>query len=304
MASTISLLRHLMLLFCILPGLASASESVTDQLPDTGAPIRVVTSFSILEDLVNELGGEFVSVVNLVGRNRDAHTYRPIPSDSIALANADLVVFNGLAFEGWMSRLIDNSGFEREILVASRGVDAIEHGDETDPHAWQSFRNIRLYISNISSKLIELRPHHAKALGERRNRYVTALDVLSRDLLQQVATIPEESRVIVTSHDAFGYLEREFKIRFLAPVGVSVEVEASAADVATVIDQIREQHVGAIFLENITNPRLLERISAETGVAIGGSLYSDALSEKDGPAATYLQMMQHNVGSIVEALSP
>jgi len=263
--------------------------------------IRVVTSFSILEDLVQELGGENVTVVNLVGRNADAHMYQTKPSDAVAIANAELVIFNGLEFEGWMVRLIENSDYQGKQLIASKGVDAIKNGEEIDPHAWQSFHNIRVYIQNITRTLIALRPQYAAQFTLRQKQYLNSLDNLEKRLLEKIATIPPSKRVVVTSHDAFGYLGREFDIQFLAPLGVSLDVEASAEDVAAVIDQIRKQNVKALFVENINNPRLLQRISAETNVAIGGRLHSDALSEADAPADTYLKMMQYNVESLITA---
>lgn len=266
--------------------------------------LRVVTSFSILQDLVTTLGGDHVSVVNLVGENSDAHTYQPKPSDAIAIASADLVVFNGLAFEGWMARLIENSGYKNQQLIASLGVDAITRGEESDPHAWQSFHNIRVYIHNITRMLIALRPQHAEELAQRQQRYLNALDALERRLIERIAGIPAKQRIVVTSHDAFGYLGREFDIQFLAPLGLSIDVEASAADVSAIIDQIRKRRVKALFVENINDPRLLQRIAAETGVAIGGRLYSDALSEAHGPAGTYLDMMRHNVESLISAFNP
>ena len=273
--------------------IASANES----------SIRVVTSFSILEDLVKELGGQYVNVVNLVDRNSDAHTYQPKPSDAVAIAKADLVIFNGLGFEGWIPRLIKNSGYKNKQIIASKGVDAIKNGKETDPHAWQSFHNIRLYVQNISQMLIQLRPQYSEVLTKRQQKYLDSLNDLEINLKEQLVKIPVSKRIVVTSHDAFGYLGREFKVQFLAPLGLSLEVEASAEDVATIIDQIREQNVKALFVENINNPRLLELISAETNVAIGGRLYSDALSEVKGPAGTYLKMMRHNIESLITVLS-
>ena len=284
-------LIFLCLLFLV--NVASANES----------GIRVVTSFSILEDLVKELGGQYVNVVNLVDRNSDAHTYQPKPSDAVAIAKADLVIFNGLGFEGWIPRLIKNSGYKNKQIIASKGVDAIKNGKETDPHAWQSFHNIRLYVQNISQMLIQLRPQYSEVLTKRQQKYLDSLNDLEINLKEQLVKIPVNKRIVVTSHDAFGYLGREFKIQFLAPLGLSLEVEASAEDVATIIDQIREQNVKALFVENINNPRLLELISAETNVAIGGRLYSDALSEVKGPAGTYLKMMRHNIESLITVLS-
>ena len=293
MYRTTKFFKLIFLCLLFLVNVASANES----------GIRVVTSFSILEDLVKELGGQYVNVVNLVDRNSDAHTYQPKPSDAVAIAKADLVIFNGLGFEGWIPRLIKNSGYKNKQIIASKGVDAIKNGKETDPHAWQSFHNIRLYVQNISQMLIQLRPQYSEVLTKRQQKYLDSLNDLEINLKEQLVKIPVSKRIVVTSHDAFGYLGREFKIQFLAPLGLSLEVEASAEDVATIIDQIREQNVKALFVENINNPRLLELISAETNVAIGGRLYSDALSEVKGPAGTYLKMMRHNIESLITVLS-
>lgn len=265
--------------------------------------LRVVTSFSILEDLVVELGGEHVSVVNLVGRNSDAHMYRPVPSDSVAIQRADLVVFNGLGFEGWIARLIEDSDLETKQLVASQGVSVIYNNGEADPHAWQSFANIRLYVQNISAMLISLMPQHEQELKRHKKAYLNRLNTLETRLSKLISNTPIEERIVVTSHDAFGYLGREFDIQFLAPLGLSLDVEASAEDVASIVDQIRKRNVKALFLENINNPRLLESIATETGVSIGGRLYSDALSEIDGPAADYLQMMQHNIETLTKTFN-
>ena len=293
MYRTTKFFKLIFLCLLFLVNIASANES----------SIRVVTSFSILEDLVKELGGQYVNVVNLVDRNSDAHTYQPKPSDAVAIAKADLVIFNGLGFEGWIPRLIKNSGYKNKQIIASKGVDAIKNGKETDPHAWQSFHNIRLYVQNISQMLIQLRPQYSEVLTKRQQKYLDSLNDLEINLKEQLVKIPVSKRIVVTSHDAFGYLGREFKIQFLAPLGLSLEVEASAEDVATIIDQIREQNVKALFVENINNPRLLELNSAETNVAIGGRLYSDALSEVKGPAGTYLKMMRHNIESLITVLS-
>ncbi len=267
------------------------------------AKLHVVTSFSILEDLTKELGGEHVSVVNLVARNSDAHMYHPKPSDAVAISKADLIIFNGLAFEGWITRLIENNGSKTKQLVASEGIKAMSQDGELDPHAWQSIENIRVYVDNISQMLVTLLPEHKHALIQRRQAYLKKVSQLEQELTGKMEKIPPSKRIVVTSHDAFGYLGREFNIQFFAPIGINLEVEATAADVANVIDQIREQNVNALFVENINNPRLLERISDETGVAIGGRLYSDALSEIDGPASTYLGMMKYNINSLLNAFN-
>ena len=263
--------------------------------------IKVVTSFSILEDLVIELGGSHVTVINLVPRNSDAHMYLPTPSDSVAIANADLIIFNGLGFEGWITRLIKDARKEDTQLIASVGSRILIHEQETDPHAWQSFSNIRVYVQNISDKLIALMPQHRTYFETNKYRYLEKLKKLEDETQQKLAQIPIKERIVVTSHDAFAHLGRELNIQFLTPLGLSLDAEASASDIASLIDLIRQRKIAALFVESITNPRLLERIAAETNVAIGGRLYSDALSETDGPASTYLAMMKHNIESLIYA---
>jgi len=267
------------------------------------AQFKIVTSFTILEDLVLELGGDRVSVTNLVPRNSDAHIYSPKPSDAVAISNADLIIFNGLGFEGWIFRLIKDSDKEKNYLISSDGINSLNRFNEIDPHAWQSFKNIRIYIDNISEKLINLMPEHEKYFVHRRNNYLKKLSELEMNLSNQLSNIPIKKRIVITSHDAFGYLGREFNIQFLAPLGLSLDAEASAEDVANIINQIKEKKVTALFMENINNPKLLKMISLESGIPLGGKLYSDALGEIDGPAGTYIDMMRHNVKSLIEAFN-
>ena len=264
---------------------------------------KIVTSFTILEDLVLELGGDRVSVTNLVPRNSDAHIYSPKPSDAVAISNADLIIFNGLGFEGWIFRLIKDSDKEKNYLISSDGINSLNRFNEIDPHAWQSFKNIRIYIDNISGELINLMPEHEKYFALRRNNYLKKLFELEMNLSNQLSNIPIKKRIVITSHDAFGYLGREFNIEFLAPLGLSLDAEASAEDVAKIINLIKEKKVTALFMENINNPKLLKAISKESGVPVGGKLYSDALSEIGGPAGTYIDMMRHNVKSLIEAFN-
>ena len=283
----------LALLISVLPYSAIANN-------DTA--IKVVTSFSILHNLVQELGGEKVDIINLVAPNSDAHIYRPKPSDAIAIANADLVVINGLGFEGWMARLIENNGSSAKQLIASNGVKELLIDGEMDPHAWQSFENIKQYSHNITQALIENKPQYSKQFNQLNKAYMQKVNALQQSLSQQLSSIPKEKRLVVTSHDAFNYLGKEFSISFIAPVGVNTDIEPTASDVAKLIDQIKSENIKALFIENINNPRLLRQIASETKVGIGGSLYSDALSEISGPASTYLKMMEYNIVSLVTAL--
>ncbi len=264
--------------------------------------LEVVTSFSILEDITKELGGEHINIINLVPRNNDAHMYIPTPSDASAIQKADLIIFNGLGFEGWIYRLLEDDGGRGVQLNASRGVDFIMNDNEVDPHAWQSFQNIKIYVTNISEMLIILMPQFSEYLLNRQKVYLKKLDDLENELNGKISKISISKRIVVTSHDAFGYLGREFNIKFLAPQGFSLDVEATAKDVAAVVDQIRNEQVSAIFVENINNPKLLNTIAKEANVEVGGRLYSDALSEVDGVAGSYLNMMQHNIQSIINSL--
>lgn len=273
--------------------------------------LPVVASFSILGDFVREIGGERVAVTTLVGPDGDAHVYSPTPADAKTVAGAKLVVVNGLKFEGWLTRLIKSSGTKATVATATTGITALKmaddhghghsHGGE-DPHAWQSVANARLYVGNVRDALIAADPAGKATYEANAAAYQTKLDALEAEIKAAVARIPADRRKAITSHDAFGYFVKAYGIAFIAPQGVSTEAEASAKDVARIIRQIKSEKVPAVFLENITNPRLAEQIARESGAKIGGRLYSDALSGADGPAGTYIAMMKHNISQIEKAL--
>jgi zinc/manganese transport system substrate-binding protein len=271
--------------------------------------LPVVASFSILGDFVREIGGERVTVTMLVGPDGDAHVYSPTPADAKTVAGAKLVVVNGLKFEGWLTRLIKSSGTKATIATATTGITPLKmtddhghgHGGE-DPHAWQSVANARLYVDNVRDALAAADPAGKAAYEANATAYLAKLDALEAEIKAAVARIPADRRKAITSHDAFGYFAKAYGIAFIAPQGVSTEAEASAKDVGRIIRQIKAQKVPAVFLENITNPRLAEQIAKESGAKIGGRLYSDALSAADGPAGTYIAMMKHNISQIEKAL--
>ncbi|MFC5391908.1 metal ABC transporter substrate-binding protein [Bosea vestrisii] len=277
--------------------------------------LPVVASFSILGDFVREIGGDRVAVSTLVGPDGDAHVYSPTPADAKTVAGAKLVVVNGLKFEGWLTRLIKSSGTKATVATATKGIKPLEldddhdhghghghgHGGE-DPHAWQSIANAKIYVGNIRDALIAADPAGKAVYEANAAAYQTKLDALEAEVKAAVARIPVDRRKAITSHDAFGYFVKAYGIAFIAPQGVSTEAEASAKDVARIIRQIKAEKVPAVFLENITNPRLAEQIARESGAKIGGRLYSDALSSADGPAGTYIAMMKHNISQIEKAL--
>jgi len=274
------------------------------------APLPVVASFSILADFVAEVGGPRVAVTALVGPDGDGHVYQPTPADARAVAAARLVVVNGLGFEGWMDRLVKASGSRATIVTATRGVKPLRdpdtgqgHGHDIDPHAWQDVGNARLYVTSIRDALIEADPAGRADYEARAAAYLGRLDALDAEIRAAIAKIPADRRRVITSHDAFGYFSRAYGLSFVAPQGVSTESEASARDVARIIRQIRAEKLPAVFLENVSDPRLMDRIARETGARIGGRLYSDALSRADGPAGTYIEMMRNNIRELSSALS-
>jgi len=297
---------------CLLSALAvvlSAPAVAADRLP-------VVASFSILGDMTARVGGDRVAVTTLVGPDGDAHVYEPTPDDVRAVAAAKLLVVNGLGFEGWMDRLAGASGYAGPVVVASKGVAPREiveeeHADAEghdhhgiDPHAWQDVANAVTYVRNIAAGLDAADPAGKAVYDANAAAYVAELEALDAEVRAALATLPAERRKIITSHDAFGYFGAAYGLRLSAPEGISTEAEASAADVAALIRQIRADAVPAIFVENIKDRRLIDQIAAETGAAVGGELYTDALSDKDGPAPTYVEMIRHNVKTLAEALAP
>jgi len=282
------------------------------------APINVVASFSILANIVEQVGGPYVKVTSLVAADADAHAFNPTPADAKTLASADLVIVNGLGFEGWLDRLIKSSGFKGKPVVASQGVKAIRtkseghghshghshghnHGN-LDPHAWQDLANGRIYALNIQNALVAALPAHADEIRARTQAYVAELDALNQKIKSEFAAIPASDRRVLTSHDAFAYFSQAYGVQFLAVQGFTTDQEPSAKHVATLIRKIRADKVRALFLENMSDPRLLEQIASETSVRIGGELYSDALSAPGTVADTYLKMMSTNAQTILMAL--
>ncbi|MGQ3192814.1 zinc ABC transporter substrate-binding protein AztC [Neoaquamicrobium sediminum] len=281
--------------------------------------LGVVATFSIIGDFASIVGGDRIELRTLVGADSDAHVYEPKPADAIALARADVVLTNGLLFEGFMERLVEASGTTAEVAVLTEGADilndpdgghyhyvngeAIFHATPNDPHAWQSVTNAQVYVNNIAAAFCKADAGGCESYRANAELYEKQLIELDGDIRKAIAEIPEDRRVAVVAHNAFRYFERDYGVLFLAPQGVSTESEASAADVASLIREIREKRAAAVFAENISDARLVEQIASEAGLALGGTLHSDALSPTDGPAANYLDMMRHNVQTLVTAIN-
>jgi zinc/manganese transport system substrate-binding protein len=269
--------------------------------------LRVTASFSILGDMVKKVGGDRVDVITFVGPNGDAHVYEPTPGDIQALAASKILFINGLGLEGWMTRLEKSSGFKGTVVTATAGVvprQMIEVEKKvTDPHAWQSLANGKIYVANIRDALIAADPEGEASYELNAAKFLDAITQMDTYVKDAVAKLAPDRRKIITTHDAFGYFGSAYGMQFIAPEGMSTESEASAKDVAKIIRQIKAERIPAVFLENVTDSRLLDEIAKETGAKVGGTLYSDALSDPSGPAGTYLDMFRHNVETLSAALS-
>ncbi len=265
-------------------------------------PLQVVASFSILADMAREVAGDAAQVHSLVGANADAHVFEPTPADAQRLARADLVIVNGLHFEGWIERLVRSSGYRGTVVEATRGIEPRRAGRGVDPHAWQSLAHAQRYVENIRAALVAAAPAHAAAIDARAAAYRQRLAALDASARTAFAAIPPEQRRVVSTHDAFGYLGEAYGITFISPRSWNTDSEASAAGVAAVIRQVRQHQARALFVENITDRRSIERIAQETGAQVGGTLYSDALSPPGAGADSYLRLYEHNVKVIAAAL--
>ena len=268
--------------------------------------VDVVASFSVLADIVSQVGGDHVRVTSLVGPDGDPHTFEPTPQDSQALAQAQLVFVSGLGLEGWMDRLVSASGYKGQVVVASQGVNTRKMEEEgktvTDPHAWNSMQNGVIYATNVMNALIKADPQDAADIRHQGESYIQQLEKLDSWALQTFQAVPQAKRKVLTSHDAFGYFGQRYGVTFLAPVGFSTEAEANASDVAGLITQLKQQHIQRYFIENQTDPRLVKQIASASGAQPGGVLYPEALSDKTGPAASYQAAFKHNVEEIVNSM--
>jgi zinc/manganese transport system substrate-binding protein len=312
--------RILLLLAALAAIVATSPATAQDKIQDK---IKVVATFSILGDLVQNVGGDRVEVTTLVGPDGDTHVFSPSPADAKKVAAARLVFVNGLGFEGWLNRLVRASKSKRTVVVVSQGVKTLrkdddddhdgkkkgragkkhhdhEHGD-VDPHAWQSVANAKVYVTNIRNALIKADPAGKDVYEANAKAYLAKLDALEQEVKAAIAKIPADRRKIITNHDAFGYFGAAYGIAFISPAG-STDADPSAKDVAKIITQIKEQKIPAVFLENISDPRLMQQIARETGAKIGGTLYSDALTDEKGQAPTYIDLIRHNTRSLNTAL--
>lgn len=321
--------------------LSLAAVSALAAAPVSAKELKVVATFSIIGDFARQVGGDRIALTTLVPAGGDAHVYEPRPADAAAIGRADVVLANGLHFEGFLQRLIDASASKAQVATLTDGVQVLRnteeaehdhdhdhdhgkgahdghedhdahagHGHEgghhhhgpNDPHAWQSIANAQVYVKNIADAFCKADQEGCATYRANAESYTKTLQALDAEVKADVAQIPADKRTIITSHDAFGYYAKTYGFTFLAPQGISTDSEASAADVAKLVKQIKDEKAAALFTENISNPRLIQQIANETGLKQGGELYSDALSKAGGPATTYVDMMRHNTVTIRAAI--
>jgi zinc/manganese transport system substrate-binding protein len=289
--------------FCAIAfGMLAAAVSAVNPLLAQDR-LSAIASFSILGDLARNVGGDRVDVATLVGPNGDVHVFTPAPADARKIADAKLVIVNGLGLEGWLARVVQSSASKAPVVVASTGIVPRGLGSHADPHAWQSVANAKIYVTNIRDGLSAADPAGAAVYRANADAYLARLDALDADVRAAVAKIPEARRKVISTHAAFGYFAEAYGIAFIAPQGVSTDSEPGARDIAAIITQIRAERIPAVFLENVTDPRLMRRIAAETGAKIGGTLYSDSLTGENGDAPTYIDMVRHNIKALTGALA-
>lgn len=303
--------------FAALIGTFALSTPVWSAIPTK--PLQVVASFSIIADMAQQVGAQRIHLKTLVQPGGDVHVYEPTPADAVALGAADVILANGLAFEAFLPRLVTASHAKAPITLVSNGVHALQtdharhshsgnapshdkhghtHHGKYDPHAWQSVPNAQRYVTNIAQAFCKVDTEGCDTYKKNAHAYNQKLHRLDQEIRDTIAKLPARQRTVITSHGAFNYFQEEYGITFLSAEGVSTETEASAADIARLIRQIKQGHAAAIFFESITNPRLIEQIARETDIQVGGTLYSDSLSGQQGPASTYLNMMRINLTTI------
>ena len=308
--------------------ISAAALALSAPAHAAGEKIKAVASFSILGDMVSRIGGDHVEVTTLVGPNQDAHVFSPSPSDASRLADSRLFFVNGLGFEGWLSRLTEATGYKGKSVVVSEGIkplaikddheehaenkdehaDHEEHADEHghgdfDPHAWQDLSNGMVYATNIAKALCAEDAGNCNEYNSNADKFVAEMKALDAEIKASVAKIPADKRKVITTHDAFSYFGKAYGIEFFAPEGISTETEASAADIAKLGEQIKKEKITALFIETMSDPRLIEQMARDAGVKLGGELYSDALAPKGEEADTYLGMMRHNISLLAPAMA-
>lgn len=298
-------LLTLCLSFLILsPTHAQAQQTMAEE---QRPPIKVVASFTILADMVRQIGGDMVEVNTILGVGDDVHRFEPAIDDTIKLKNAEIIAINGLSFEGWMHKLIKASKTKARLLVASAGINPIwvRNGKEQipDPHAWMSAQNAQRYTRNIAGALVRARPEWKEEIVRNATRYKIELEAIDQKARLTLALLPSKKRKLVLNHDAFSYLARDYRIKTKALTGLNSHDEASAKDMKQLIKFIKDENIKTVFADNLSNTSTLRVLAKEANVKIGPALYAGSLTSDSGEAPTYLEMMKLNIKRIIQSMS-
>ena len=267
---------------------------------------KIIATASMIADMAQNIVGDKFEVTTIVPIGKDPHTYEPTPSDATMVAHAKVVLKNSLTFEGWLEKLIDNSGTKAKVITVTEGIDVIEsvaYANSADPHAWMSASNGLKYVENIKNAIVAFDVANKDYYEANYTAYTKKLKGLDEYIKTQVSTIPADQRILITSHDAFQYFGRRYDIRLESILGTSTDAQAQTSDIVRLNKVIKENNVPAVFIESTVNPKMLQQLANSNDITIGGSLFSDSIGDKDSDAPTYYDMLKYNTDVIVKALS-
>ncbi|MEM1325362.1 MAG: zinc ABC transporter substrate-binding protein [Bacteroidota bacterium] len=279
---------------------------ITISLAQNDKPYKVIATASIFADMAKNIATDRIEIETIVPIGGDPHMHEPTPRDAQLVIDADLILKNGLTFEGWLNELIDNSGTSAKSILITAGVEAIsseQYAGSSDPHAWMSAENGLIYIENIKNALIQLDPEGREEYEFNYGVYKQQLEDLDAYIRTRVNDIPEEKRVLITSHDAFQYYGRRYGIRLESVLGVSTDADVQTADIVRLSEVIKSTSVPAVFIESTVNPKLLAQLAKDNNVKVGGKLFADSIGDEDSEAPSYYDMLKYNTDTVVEALT-
>lgn len=273
-----------------------------------GSPMKVVTTFTILADMAQNVAGEAAEVVSITKPGAEIHGYEPTPQDIVRASSADLILYNGLNLELWFEQFLNNLG-DIPFAVLTDGIEPIwitdgEYEGTTNPHGWMGLDNAKVYIDNIVTAFSEHDPDNADIYAANGDAYKTQLEDVVLPLRERIAQIPEDDRWLVTCEGAFSYLARDFGLKELYLWPMNADQVGTPQQVRKVIDGVRDNSISAVFCESTVNTSPAKQVARETGANYGGELYVDSLTAADGPVPTYLDLLRVDAETIANALAP
>ncbi|MFJ7934755.1 metal ABC transporter substrate-binding protein [Sporosarcina sp. NPDC096371] len=293
--------------------IVSACSPGTSALKEKGDKLQIVTTYSIVYDIVKNVGGDLVEVYSLAPIGSDPHQYDPLPADVALTTDADVVFYNGLNLEegnAWFTKLMETagkSGEDANVFRVSEGVkpmhlNSTEHKGEEDPHAWLDVRNGITYVENVRDALKQVDPSHAENYDENASAYINELQALHEEITDKMHKIPEQQRILVTSEGAFKYFSEAYDFRAAYIWEINSHHEGTPEQLTSIISIINEENVSGLFLESSVDPRSMEMVSRETTVPIKGKIFTDSLGKPGDEGDTYIKMLRWNADMIYKGL--